>query len=130
MQGGFAAQHAIAAGPSWDQNPRRSAATAAAVDLYNSGNRQKSLLEQHQEKKSKKRKSDATEPGSAKSKQAPDSKTQGVDSNWKGTHPWRPFDREKDLNFGPKPVDQQELLKKAGSLHGRFGGAVGQRTFL
>ena len=130
LQGGPAAQNAIAAGPAWDQNPRKAAATAAAVDLYNSGNRQKSLLEQHQDKKSKKRKAD-TAKAAVDNSQGSDSKMQqGADGNWKGKHPWRPFDREKDLNVGAKPVSQQDLLKKAGSLTGRFGGPVGQRTFL
>lgn len=85
---------------------------------------------QHQEKKSKKRKADTTGHDVGASKQAAKSKMQADDGNWKGSHPWRPFDREKDLNIGPKPVNQQELLKKAGSLTGRFGGPVGQRTFL
>ena len=130
LQGGSVAQHAIAAGTSWDQNPRKAAETAAAVDLYNTSNRKRSLLEQHQDKKVKKQKA-AGEGAVGKSKQASDAKTQqDEDSSWKGKHPWRPFDREKDMNIGPKPVTQQDLLKKAGSLTGRFGGQTGQRTFL
>lgn len=39
---------------------------------------------------------------------------------WAGSHPWRPFDRDKDLQQAPKKVTSQDLLKKAGSLAGRF----------
>ena len=51
--------------------------------------------------------------------------------DWEGKHPWRPFDREKDLNIASKPASKEDLLKKAGSLTGRFGGSTsGHRTFL
>ncbi|KAL0052999.1 hypothetical protein WJX82_011271 [Trebouxia sp. C0006] len=56
---------------------------------------------------------------------------QNTQGEWEGKHPWRPFDREKDLNIASKPANKDELLKKAGSLTGRFGGSTtGQRTFL
>lgn len=129
MQNGSAGQHALAAGPSWDMNPHKSAATAAAVDRYNTSNRQKSLLEQHQEKKSKKRKAATVAGADNKQKQVQKDQKEQKDT-WEGKHPWRPFDREKDLNIGAKPVSQADLLKKAGSLTGRFGGPVGRRTFL
>ncbi len=55
------------------------------------------------------------------------------DTSWVGQHPWRPFDRERDLGIAPKPVGKEELLKSAGSLSGRFGGggaSEAQRSFL
>ena len=55
------------------------------------------------------------------------------DMSWVGQHPWRPFDRERDLGIAPKPVGKEELLKSAGSLSGRFGGggaSGAQRSFL
>lgn len=55
----------------------------------------------------------------------------GEDASWVGAHPWRPFDREKDLNIGPKPVSKEDILKRAGTLGSRFGGnAAGSRQFL
>ena len=121
LQGGSAGLQAIAASPSWEQDPRKAAQTAAAVDAYLGANRKKSLVEQHNEKKAKKRKADKSE-----------GKGDGAEKKtWEGKHPWRPFDREKDLNIAAKPASQQELLKKAGSLSGRFGGTTsGHRTFL
>lgn len=40
---------------------------------------------------------------------------------WEGSHPWRPFDREKDLQVSVKPRNQAEFVKQMGSLAGRFG---------
>lgn len=121
LQGGSAGQSTITAGPSWEQDPRKAAQTAAAVDAYLGANRKKSLVEQHNEKKVKKRKAAAVEGKSVADRQG----------EWEGKHPWRPFDREKDLNIASKPANKDELLKKAGSLTGRFGGSTtGQRTFL
>lgn len=55
----------------------------------------------------------------------------GEDASWVGSHPWRPFDREKDLNIGPKPVSKEAILKSAGTLGSRFGGTgAGGRSFL
>ena len=123
LQGGSAGQQALAAGPSWEQDPRKAAQTAAAVDAYLGANRKKTLVEQHNEKKMKKRKAKEVEGGAS---------GQGSkEGAWEGKHPWRPFDREKDLNIASRPVTQDELLKKAGSLTGRFGNsASGHRTFL
>ncbi|KAA6418637.1 MAG: hypothetical protein FRX49_11462 [Trebouxia sp. A1-2] len=121
LQGGSAGQIAIAAGPSWEQDSRKAAQTAAAVDAYLGANRKKSLVEQHNEKKVKKRKAAAVEGKSVADRQG----------EWEDKHPWRPFDREKDLNIASKPANKDELLKQAGSLTGRFGGnTTGQRTFL
>lgn len=121
LQGG--SQQALAAGPSWEQDPRKAAQTAAAVDAYLGANRKKTLVEQHNEKKLKKRKAKEVEGGPS---------GQGSkEGAWEGKHPWRPFDREKDLNIASRPVTQDELLKKTGSLTGRFGNSnSGQRTFL
>lgn len=122
LQGGSAGQQALAAGPSWEQDARKAAQTAAAVDAYLGANRRKTLVEQHNEKKIKKRKSKEVDGASSQGSK---------ESAWEGKHPWQPFDREKDLNIASRPVTQDELLKKAGSLTGRFGNsASGQRTFL
>ena len=47
---------------------------------------------------------------------------------WEGNHPWRPFDREKDLDVSGKPADQKQFMSKVGDLSGRFGSSA--RKFL
>ena len=39
---------------------------------------------------------------------------------WAGAHPWRPFDREKDMKASAKKLSSADMLKKTGSLAGRF----------
>ncbi|BDA44900.1 probable DnaJ homolog subfamily C member 5 at C-terminar half [Coccomyxa sp. Obi] len=105
-------------------------AAAGAVDAYNQAHRPKTLMEQHKErlkdekkkKKEKKRKAEDSDRG----------KSEGDKDTWDPkVHPWRPFDREKDLNIGPKVVTKEELMKKAGTLDSRFAGTPsGQRSFL
>ena len=51
--------------------------------------------------------------------------------DWEGKHPWRPFDREKDLGGQSRPTNKEEMLRKTGGLSARFqGNAGGGRTFL
>jgi hypothetical protein len=46
----------------------------------------------------------------------------GSKEDWAGAHPWKPWDRDKDLNVPvSKPKGAQDLLKAAGSLASRFG---------
>jgi hypothetical protein len=53
------------------------------------------------------------------------------DEEWVGNHPWRPFDRERDLGGSAslKPKSAEDILKKSGTLSSRFG-ASGGRAFL
>ncbi len=76
-----------------------------------------------QEEKRKKKKQKLEEKSKAKAEPSED---------WDpSSHPWRPFDREKDLNMGPKSLSKEEMLKKAGTLDSRFAGTPsGQRSFL
>lgn len=53
-----------------------------------------------------------------------------ADDSWKGVHPWRPFDRDKDLIAGPRLGDKDQLMKAAGNLTSRFGSKTGERSFL
>lgn len=78
---------------------------------------------QDEKKKKKKRKAEEQSKGKTDAAAA---------DEWDPTvHPWRPFDREKDLNIGPKVVSKEELLKKSGTLDSRFAGTPsGQRSFL
>ena len=55
-------------------------------------------------------------------------------TEWEGSHPWRPFDREKDLEVTTRPRNQKEFLFQMGDLSGRFGtnanSSGGARKFL
>lgn len=54
----------------------------------------------------------------------------GKEAEWEGSHPWRPFDRDKDLQT-TKPKNQAELVKQMGDLTSRFGsGSSAPRKFL
>lgn len=54
----------------------------------------------------------------------------GQEQEWEGSHPWRPFDREKDLQ-ATKPKNQAELVRQMGDLTSRFGTSnAGPRKFL
>ena len=51
---------------------------------------------------------------------------------WEGAHPWRPFDRERDMGASLRPASREDMLKQTGSLTNRFSGgdAAQKRTFL
>ena len=50
---------------------------------------------------------------------------------WVGDHPWRPFDRDKDLDLKPKAQNPEQMIKTAAALSaGRFQSAGGTRHFL
>eukprot|EP00891_Asterochloris_glomerata_P008158 jgi/Astpho2/8158/Aster-03090 len=94
------------------------------------GPARKTLVQQHTERLEKQKKQARNEKA-AKQKQPATAAQE--DTSWVGQHPWRPFDRERDLGIAPKPVGKEELLKSAGSLSGRFGGggaSGAQRSFL
>jgi len=45
------------------------------------------------------------------------------DEGWVGKHPWRPFDRDKDLEVQmQRPKGAADLLKAAGAPSSRFSG--------
>lgn len=43
------------------------------------------------------------------------------DADWAGKHPWKPFDREKDMGAQLAPKNAAALLKATGTLGSRFG---------
>lgn len=118
------------------------AAEAAMMQQYNDQHRKKSLLEQHLEqqkaatksKKSDKRTKEAKGGSGDVGKGAGKSKAKGekrpaegpAEDDW----PWRPFDREKDMNISSAPKTGQQLLKDAGALSSRFAGGAGRGKFL
>ncbi|XP_019160234.1 PREDICTED: GPALPP motifs-containing protein 1-like [Ipomoea nil] len=90
---------------------RENADNAALVDQYNKAKRSKSLVEKHQEK------------GGSKSKK------KAKQEEWEGNHPWKPWDREKDLKVRRQSVklDAQNMSK---GLSSRFSSGSFQRNFL
>ena len=85
------------------------------MDKYNKEKRSKSLLQKHQE--------EATGRPKKKSKQQPEK------GEWVGQHPWKPWDREKDLTAGRKSINL-DPENMAQGLTSRFSSGNFQRNFL
>lgn len=98
-----------------EDEKKRASADAELVDKYNKAKRSKTLVQKHQEEASSKSKK--------KSKQQPQKE------DWVGQHPWKPWDREKDLTAGRKTVnfDSESMTK---DLSSRFSSGNFQRNFL
>ncbi|KXZ55202.1 hypothetical protein GPECTOR_3g346 [Gonium pectorale] len=45
-------------------------------------------------------------------------------------HPWRPFDRERDLELRPKAKSGSDIVRSAAALGAKFSGGGVQRHFL
>ncbi|CAA6661270.1 unnamed protein product [Spirodela intermedia] len=88
-----------------DSERMRSTADADLVDKYNQAKRAKSLVQKHRE-----------ESGRSKGRVA-------------GQHPWKPWDREKDLSAGRQKVNLDSKNMSEG-LSSRFSSSSFQRDFL
>jgi Protein of unknown function (DUF3752) len=88
------------------------------VDKYNASKRSLSLVEKHREEKKKEKKLKKERDGKEKDKE-----------EWAGNHPWKPWDREKDLTAGRKNVNLDAKSMSQG-LSSRFSGGTTQRNFL
>ncbi|XP_042033339.1 pre-mRNA-processing ATP-dependent RNA helicase PRP5-like [Salvia splendens] len=101
-----------------EQENARNSADAELVDQYNKAKRSKSLVEKHMES-AKSRSKKKTKQG----KQEP------RNEEWEGNHPWKPWDREKDLTAGRQSVnlDADNMAK---GLTSRFSSGSFQRNFL
>ncbi|CAK7323563.1 unnamed protein product [Dovyalis caffra] len=97
------------------EEKQRANADADLVDKYNKAKRSKSLVQKHQE--------DASARSKKKSKQQPEKE------EWAGQHPWKPWDREKDLVAGRQRVNLDSENMTQG-LSSRFSSANFQRNFL
>lgn len=88
---------------------------ADLVDKYNKEKRSKSLVQKHQEEGKTRAKK--------KSKQQPEKE------EWVGEHPWKPWDREKDLVAGRQNIkfDSENMAE---GLSSRFSSGNFQRNFL
>lgn len=71
-----------------------------------------------------------------KKQQQGDKKTSGAPAPksekpaWAGKHPWKPFDRDTDLDLKGKPKDPQKLLQATGNLGNKFSSGGNSRSFL
>ncbi|KAL3638735.1 hypothetical protein CASFOL_016642 [Castilleja foliolosa] len=98
-----------------EQEKKRPNPDAELVDQYNKAKRSKSLMEKHQE--------------SAKSRVKKKSKEARAKEEWEESHPWKPWDREKDLTAGRLNVklDNENMAQ---GLTSRFSSGNFQRNFL
>ncbi|KAL5700756.1 hypothetical protein ACHQM5_026164 [Ranunculus cassubicifolius] len=99
------------------EDTKRNNPDAELVDQYNTAKRSKSLVEKHQEESS---------GGGRKTKKTKQEKKK---QEWVGQHPWKPWDREKDLTGGRQKVnlDPENMVQ---GLTSRFSGGNIQRNFL
>ncbi|PRQ35689.1 hypothetical protein RchiOBHm_Chr5g0082701 [Rosa chinensis] len=97
-----------------NEEERKRSLVAELMDNYKKDKRSKSLLQKHQEEIRAKRKY---------------SKQQAEEEDWVGKHPWKPWDREKDLAGGRQRVklDSKNMTR---GLSSRFSGGSYQRNFL
>ncbi|KAI3464401.1 hypothetical protein Pfo_021064 [Paulownia fortunei] len=99
-----------------EQEKKRLNPDAELVDQYNKAKRSKSMVEKHQE--------------SAKSRPKKKSKQEALkEEDWEGNHPWKPWDREKDLTAGRQSV-KFDTDNMAQGLTSRFSSGSFQRNFL
>ncbi|KAL9256787.1 GPALPP motifs-containing protein [Drosera capensis] len=94
---------------------------ADLVDQYNKSKRSKSLVQKHQEEEA--------ERSRPKKKTKHQLRQQTAEEEWVGKHPWKPWDREKDLTAGRQSVklDPENLTQ---GLTSRFSSGTFQRNFL
>ncbi|XP_019453044.1 PREDICTED: uncharacterized protein LOC109354778 [Lupinus angustifolius] len=98
-----------------EEENKRASADADLVDKYNKAKRSKTLVQKHQE--------DVAGKSKKKSKQLSEKE------EWAGQHPWKPWDREKDLTAGRKSVKFDSNSMSDG-LSSRFSSGNFQRNFL
>ncbi|XP_059630891.1 uncharacterized protein LOC132273828 [Cornus florida] len=110
------AYNEAAALASKEEDNKRANSDAQLVDEYNKAKRSKSLVEKHQE--------DTRSRSKRKSKQEPLTKEE-----WEGQHPWKPWDREKDLTAGRQSV-KLDADNMSQGLTSRFSSGSFQRNFL
>ncbi|GLI60597.1 hypothetical protein VaNZ11_002769 [Volvox africanus] len=111
---------------------------AAAMDSFNSVSRKKSLMEVHLELQEKAKEEARAAKKAAKKQKTGDGAakvgergtggvTEGAgNQDW----PWRPFDRERDLEIKPRAKTGTDIFKNAANLGSKFSGGGSQRHFL
>lgn len=97
------------------QEKSRLSVDAELVEQYNKSRRSKSMVEKHQE--------------TARTKSKKKSKQESTKEEWQGNHPWKPWDREKDLTAGRQNV-KLDAADMSEGLTSRFSSGSFQRNFL
>ncbi|CAK9309646.1 unnamed protein product [Citrullus colocynthis] len=99
-----------------EEEAKKYSSESTLVDKYNQEKRSKSLVEKHRE--------GVKSRGKKKLKQVAEK-----EDDWVGKHPWKPWDREKDLTAGRKTInfDPENMAQGLGS---RFSSGSYQRNFL
>ena len=99
-----------------DVEERKKSSDAELVDKYNSSKRSVSLVQKHKEETKKHVKKKSKQPKKER-------------EEWVGQHPWKPWDREKDLAAGRKLAnfDSEGMVQ---GLTSRFSSGTVQRNFL
>ncbi|PRQ37044.1 putative DnaJ domain-containing protein [Rosa chinensis] len=100
-----------------NEEKKMNSSDADLVDRYNKEKRSKSLVQKHQETASRPKR---------KSKQPLEKEKK---EEWVGKHPWKPWDREKDLTGGRQSV-KLDSENMAQGLTSRFSAGSFQRNFL
>lgn len=98
---------------------------ADLVDKYNKQKRSKSLVEKHREESS----SSTSSRSKKKKLSSSSSKEKTEKDEWVGKHPWKPWDRENDLNAGRQKV-KLDAEGMAEGLASKFSSGNFQRSFL
>ncbi|KAL0361842.1 UNVERIFIED_CONTAM: Chaperone protein DnaJ 2 [Sesamum radiatum] len=109
------AYNEAAALASSEQEKKRVNADAKLVDRYNKAKRSKSLMEKQQDSLRKRPKKKG--------------KQESAKEEWEGNHPWKPWDREKDLTAGRQNV-KLDANNMAQGLSSRFSSRSFKRNFL
>ncbi|OAY65783.1 GPALPP motifs-containing protein 1 [Ananas comosus] len=106
-----------------DDENKKTSSDAALVDKYNSSKRSVPLVQKHREESSSKQKNQKQKRKQQKQQQ------ESEKEEWEGNHPWKPWDREKDLVAGRQRVnfDQESMVQ---GLTSRFSSGSVQRNFL
>lgn len=94
---------------------KKRSSEADLVDMYNSSKRSVSLVQKHRK--------------DASSRLKKKNKKQREEEEWEGQHPWKPWDREKDLVAGRQKVSFDSENMGEG-LTSRFSSGTIQRNFL
>ncbi|KAL0440499.1 UNVERIFIED_CONTAM: hypothetical protein Slati_2532900 [Sesamum latifolium] len=98
-----------------EQGKKRVNADAELVDQYNKAKRSKLLVEKHKDSLTKRPKKKG--------------KQESAKEEWEGNHPWKPWDREKDLTARRQNV-KLDADNMARGLSSRFSSGSFQRNFL
>ncbi|KAL3812913.1 hypothetical protein ACJIZ3_014181 [Penstemon smallii] len=114
MKYGRGYNEAAALASSNSQEHKKMSKDAELVDQYNKAKRSKSLVEKHQEL------------SKIRTKKKP---KLAEEEDWEGKHPWKPWDREKDLTAGRRNIKLDPENMGQG-LTSQFSSGSFQRSFL